>query len=154
MKCGFIFILIVFLTGCAHKPHPNSDKILELPNESASEGCKFIKKSNVLNMYGFGHDMHVENAKILMINDVIANGGNAYVQHYLSANFGEAGNAKFSIYNCPDGYNSSSKKAILENHDLKNNYSDKLKELKNMFEQGLITKDEYDKKRKEIVNSF
>ena len=142
---------IIFLfNGCTHNPLPGSNKVLELPNYSAAEGCKFIKKSGVLNMLGFGHDMHVENAKILMINDVIKNHGNAYIQHYLSAGFGEAGNARYSIYKCPEDYNINSSKKVKSNKY----YSNKLKELKEMYIKELITKDEYDKKREELISNY
>ena len=152
---AFLSMGILVLSGCAHKALPSSNKVLELPNDSAAEGCEFIKKSRVLNLLGFGHDMHVDNAKILMINDVINNNGNAYVQHYLSAGFGEAGNARYSIYKCPEGYNNKNPTSnLLKNSNQNNNYPYKLKELKDMYNNELITKDEYDKKRKELLDSF
>jgi hypothetical protein len=146
-----MFVILLF-GGCTHKQLPGSNNILEIPNDSSALGCKFIKKSRVLNLLGFGHDMHVENTKILMINDIIKNDGNAYIQHYLSAGFGEAGNASYSIYRCPEGYDYSDTK-ILKNSS-SNDYVDKLEKLKNMYENKLITKEEYDKKRKELLNSF
>jgi len=150
---SIVFTIGIFLfSGCAHKPIPGSNNILEIPNDSAAMSCEFIKKSRVLNLLGLGHDMHVENAKILMINDVIKNNGNAYVQHYLSAGFGEAGNASFSIYKCPEGYNYKNTK-ILKNIS-SNNLMNKLENIKDMYEQKLITKAEYDKKRKELLDSF
>ncbi|KAB7881185.1 SHOCT domain-containing protein [Poseidonibacter ostreae] len=154
MKITSIILSIgIFLfSGCAHKPIPGSNNILELPNDSATMGCEFIKKSRVLNLIGLGHDMHVENAKILMINDVIINNGNAYLQHYLSAGFGEAGNASFSIYRCPKGYNYRNTK-ILKNSN-SNDSMNKLEKIKDMYEHKLITKDEYDKKRKELLDNF
>ena len=49
MKITSIVLSIgIFLfSGCAHKPIPGSNNILELPNESATMGCEFIKKSRV-----------------------------------------------------------------------------------------------------------
>ena len=143
-------VLNVSLAGCSIRATPEAMKSLKLKDTATASGCQFITNKQLSSCSGFGAPEQLRNVKNSMLNTVIKEKGNAYILNEWSSGIGRCGSVDFDIYHCPKDYNQHTYIRIDENP--KNETIEiKLKKLKKLYKDKLITEDEYNEKRKLLL---
>lgn len=152
MVMGWI-VLVVILAGCTTRATPEAMQSLNLKDTTTASGCQFITNKQLSSCKGIGAPVQLRNVKNGMLNTVIKENGNAYIINEWSSGTGRCGSIDFDIYRCPKDYNQHTYIRIDESP--KNESIEiKLKKLKELYKDKLITEDEYNEKRKLFLNNY
>lgn len=136
-----ISILSILLTACATKASIEGSKTKQI-NEELKNNCIFIESNQVSSSVKFGPMANKETVENEIKNQTALNGGNAYyINSFIETSFGHY-SSSFEVYKCPETKYTMSKQYHA------------LKELKRLFEEGILSKDEYDKEKFNIINSY
>ena len=145
--------LIVSIAGCTTRATPEAMISLNLKDTTTASGCQFITNKQLSSCKGIGAPAQLRNVKNSMLNTVIKEKGNAYIINEWSSGTGRCGSVDFDIYRCPKDYNQHTYIRIDENP--KNESIEiKLRKLKELYKDNLITEEEYKEKRKLLLNNF
>lgn len=151
-------LVVIGIQGCATDVMPEASKAIRLGSTAEATGCKFMMNRQLSSCRGFGAPSQLRNTKNMMINDVYERGANAYIINELSASAGRCGSADYDIYTCPKDYKLEKYTRTLGVVKMQNINSktvpQKLIELKKMLKDGIITRKEYQEKRKKLLDNY
>jgi len=146
-------VLNISLAGCTTRATHEAMISLNLKDTTTASGCQFITNKQLSSCKGIGAPAQLRNVKNSMLNTVIKEKGNAYIINELSSGIGRCGSADFDIYRCPKDYNQHTYIRMDENP--KNETIEiKLRRLKKLYEDKLITEDEYKDKRNILLKNM
>ena len=134
-----LITLSLVIAGCATQLTTNGQGVREIQKEWKNS-CEYIGSSQTSSAFKFGakgnHDTVLNN----MRNITAENGGNAYlVNSFYDDGLGHF-TSTFEMHNCPESLNR-----------LSNKY-DSLERIKDLLGKGVITQEEYEIEKKQILN--
>lgn len=134
-------IISFLFTGCATKISPKGLKTKEI-NAELKDTCLFIQNKQVSSSIKFGPMANKETVENEIKNITAESGGNAYfINNFVETSFGHY-SSSFEIYSCS------------ENKYVVSKQYKPLRELKKLFDEGIISKEEYKREKDIVLKSY
>lgn len=156
MEKRIVVFLAILLVSCGNVPLTPEARLVRKIQPDWANTCKLISMEEINSTNGYSPADCQNKAFYLMLNRVAEMGGNAYVITHESVSPCLTGGTTltFEAYKCsgkenvPNTESTTPPSNTLSTED---NFS-KLKTLKSMKDRGIISDDEFSKKKKEILD--